>query len=182
MFGRFSVAEFHPDVEKLQLFTAADDYKIRVWDLKTSSCVALLVSHYSVITALQFSPDAELLYRWLHSPWHLVANSSRDHGLTSSLGTRSVPWLGRRVPPPCYPVLCCPLPDRVAPVFVQVISPPLGWSPLHLFLYGLQVVTRKVHRSSLTRLICPAQDQFIFLTLLIIAMTFVLCLAYQMTV
>ena len=61
--GRFSIAEFHPDVEKLQLFTAGDDYKIRVWDLKTSSCIALLTSHYSVITALQFSPDTELLYR-----------------------------------------------------------------------------------------------------------------------
>ena len=34
-----------------------------------------------------------------------------------------------------------------------------------LFLsYGLQVVTRDVHRSSLRRLICPAQDHFIFLT------------------
>ena len=33
--------------------------------------------------------------------------------------------------------------------------------------YGLQVVTRDVHRSSLRRLICPAQDHFIFLTCLI---------------
>ncbi len=35
---------------------------------------------------------------------------------------------------PNYPVLCCPLPYRVAPVFVQVVSPPLGWSPLSPFL------------------------------------------------
>ena len=35
---------------------------------------------------------------------------------------------------PNYPVLCCPLPYRVAPVFVQVVSPPLGWSPLSSFL------------------------------------------------
>ena len=34
------------------------------------------------------------------------------------------------MPSPSYPVLCCPLPYRVAPVFVQVVSPPLGWSPL----------------------------------------------------
>ena len=34
------------------------------------------------------------------------------------------------MPSPNYPVLCCPLPYRVAPVFVQVVSPPLGWSPL----------------------------------------------------
>ena len=31
-------------------------------------------------------------------------------------------------------VLCCPLPYRVARVFVQVVSPPLGWSPLSTFL------------------------------------------------
>ena len=35
---------------------------------------------------------------------------------------------------PNYPVLCYPLPYRVAPVFVQVVSPPLGWSPLSSFL------------------------------------------------
>ena len=35
---------------------------------------------------------------------------------------------------PNYPVLCCPLPYRVAPVFVQVVSPPLCWSPLSSFL------------------------------------------------
>ena len=35
---------------------------------------------------------------------------------------------------PNYPVLSCPLPYRVAPVFVQVVSPPLGWSPLTSFL------------------------------------------------
>ena len=35
---------------------------------------------------------------------------------------------------PNYPVLCFPLPYRVAPVFVQVVSPSLGWSPLSSFL------------------------------------------------
>ncbi len=58
----FSVAEFHPNIDKLQLFTAAEDYKIRVWDLRTSTCLALLESHYSVITAIQFSLDHTLLY------------------------------------------------------------------------------------------------------------------------
>ena len=36
------------------------------------------------------------------------------------------------MPSPNY--LCCPLPYRVAPVFVKVVSPPLGWSPLSYFL------------------------------------------------
>ena len=33
-----------------------------------------------------------------------------------------------------YLVLCCPPSCRVAPVFVQVVSQPLGWSPLSYFL------------------------------------------------
>ena len=41
---------------------------------------------------------------------------------------------------------------------------------------GLRVVTREVHRSSLRRLIRPAQDHFTFVTLLIISMTFVVSL------
>ena len=46
------------------------------------------------------------------------------------------PVVGRRPQyvSPNDPVLCCPLPYRVAPVFVQVVSPPLGWSPLSSFL------------------------------------------------
>ena len=55
---------------------------------------------------------------------------------SSSLGSRCVPCLGEglSMPSPNYPVLCCPVPYRVAPVFVQVVSPPLGWSPLSSFL------------------------------------------------
>ena len=55
---------------------------------------------------------------------------------SSSLGGRCVPWLGEglSMSSPNYPVLCCPLPYRVAPVFVQVVSPSLGWSPLSYFL------------------------------------------------
>ena len=45
---------------------------------------------------------------------------------------------------------------------------------------GLQVVTREVHRSSLRRLICPSQDHFMYLTVLIISMTFVLSLTQML--
>ena len=31
--------KFHYDPKQLLLFSAADDYKLRVWDLKTSKCV-----------------------------------------------------------------------------------------------------------------------------------------------
>ena len=54
----------------------------------------------------------------------------------SSLGSFCVPWLGEglSMSSPNDPVLCCPLPYRVTPVFVQVVSPSLGWSPLSYFL------------------------------------------------
>ena len=63
---------------------------------------------------------------------HCMAASSSS----SSLGSRCVPWLGEglSMSSPNDPVLCCPLPYRVAPVFVQVVSPPLGWSLLTSFL------------------------------------------------
>ena len=50
---------------------------------------------------------------------------------SSSLVSRWVPWLGEGVnmPSPNYAILCCHLPYRVAPVFVQVVSPPRGWFP-----------------------------------------------------
>ena len=85
----------------------------------------------------------------------------------------NVPWLGEGLSMPCLSqsVLCCPLPDRVAPVFAEVVSP-----------CGLQVVTREVHRSSLRRLTWPAQDHFIFLTLLIISMIFVLSLTQMLVI
>ena len=51
----------------------------------------------------------------------------------------------------------------------------LAGLPCRLFLsYGLQVVAREVHRLSLRRLICPVQDNFIFLTVYTISITFVL--------
>ena len=71
------------------------------------------------------------------------------------------------MPSPNYPVLWFPLPYRVTPVFVRLSA---AWLvSLVVFschIYGLQVVTREVHLSSLRRLICPAQDHLIFLTVL----------------
>ena len=56
-----------------------------------------------------------------------------------------------------------------------------SFHPCRIFLpHGLQVVTREVRRSSFRRLICPAQDDFIFLTFLIICMTFVLSLTHML--
>ena len=57
----------------------------------------------------------------------------------------------------------------------------LAGLPCSIFLsYGLPVVAREVHRLSLRRLICPAQDHFIFLIVYIISMTFVLPLTQML--
>ena len=60
----------------------------------------------------------------------LIDNVCKISKMTNS------PWLGEglRMPSPNYPVLCCLPPYRVDPVFVQVISPSLSWSPLSSFL------------------------------------------------
>jgi len=55
------VVKFHPEAEKLQLFSAADDASIRVWDLQTSKCIANLSAHMSAVTSLSFSSDGEKL-------------------------------------------------------------------------------------------------------------------------
>ena len=78
-------------------------------------------------------------------------------------------------------VLCCRLTYRVAPVFVQVVSPPLGWSPLSSFLVilspsgdmrGPSVVFEAVG------MLCPGP--FHVLTVYIISMTFVLSLTQML--
>ena len=85
--------------------------------------------------------------------------------IISSLGSRCLPWLGEglSMSSPNDPAVLCHI------VSLQYLS---RWSlhrlaglPCRIFLtYGLQVVTREVHRSSLRWLICPAQDHFIILT------------------
>ncbi|XP_015284782.1 PREDICTED: transducin beta-like protein 3, partial [Gekko japonicus] len=59
--GVVHLVKFHPDISQLQLFSSSMDYKIRLWDLKSSKCIALLESHYSAVTCLAFSADRETL-------------------------------------------------------------------------------------------------------------------------
>ena len=68
------------------------------------------------------------------------------------------------MPSPSYPVLCCALCHIVSLQYLSSSSlHRLAGLPCRLFLsYDLQVVTCEVHRLSLRRLICPAQDLFIF--------------------
>ncbi|KAL9962409.1 hypothetical protein ACROYT_G031510 [Oculina patagonica] len=68
--GVVNLVAFHPNAKVLQLFSATDDCKIRVWDLKKSRCVGVLESHFSVVTSLAFS----------HSGQSMIS-SSRDNVL-----------------------------------------------------------------------------------------------------
>ena len=103
---------------------------------------------------------------------------------SSSLDSRSVPWLGKSlsIPSPSkYLVLSSA--RSVAPVFDQVVSHSLAGLPCRLFLsqyYGLKMVTHEVHRSSLMRLLCSARNHFIFLTFPVISVTFVLFLTQML--
>ena len=105
---------------------------------------------------------------------------------SSSLGSLCVPWLGEglSMPSPNYPVLWCPLPYCVAPVFVQVVSPSLGWSPLLSFpviwspsggTRGPSVVFEAVDMP------CPGRPISVFSgTMYIISITFVLSLTQML--
>ena len=77
--------------------------------------------------------------------------------------------------------LSCAFPCHIVSLqYLSRSSLRLTGLPCLLLSHGLQVVTREVHRSSLRRLICPAQDHFIFLKILIISMTFVLSLTQML--
>ncbi|CAA2968049.1 transducin beta 3 [Olea europaea subsp. europaea] len=48
---------FHPDPNRLLLFSSSDDATIRVWDLTGKKCVAVLEKHQSTVTSLSISED-----------------------------------------------------------------------------------------------------------------------------
>ena len=82
----------------------------------------------------------------------LVSSSS------SSLGRHGVPWLGECIPPPNHPAFVCPC-RIVSLQYREYLSRSflnrLAGLHCHIFLsYGLQMVTRDVHRSSLRRFNC----------------------------
>ena len=54
--GIVDTVVFHPEAERLQLFSAGEDTTIRLWDLTTSSCVAVLAAHMSAVASLSVSP------------------------------------------------------------------------------------------------------------------------------
>lgn len=52
---------FHPDPNRLLLFSGSDDATIRIWDLRTKKCVTTLEKHQSAVTSLVISEDGQTL-------------------------------------------------------------------------------------------------------------------------
>ncbi|KAF5930773.1 hypothetical protein HYC85_031646 [Camellia sinensis] len=48
---------FHPDPNRLILFSGSDDATVRVWDLATKKCIATLDKHFSAVTSMAVSED-----------------------------------------------------------------------------------------------------------------------------
>lgn len=52
---------FHPDPQKLQLFSTSEDNSICMYDLRDQQCVAQFRDHFSLPTQLAISPDGYTL-------------------------------------------------------------------------------------------------------------------------
>ena len=85
--------------------------------------------------------------------------------------------------------LCCPLPYRVSPVFVQVVFPPLGWSPLSSYLViwypsddarGPSVVFEAVNMPCPGTFHCSHSVDYIYEFVLSLTQMFVLLSLYVM--
>nr|XP_057904992.1 transducin beta-like protein 3 [Doryrhamphus excisus] len=59
--GVVHLVHFHPDIDRLQLFSSSLDCGICLWDLRTSKRVCVLQSHFSAVTSLSFSPDGDTM-------------------------------------------------------------------------------------------------------------------------
>ena len=75
-------------------------------------------------------------------------------------------------------VVCSSLPDCVAPVFVQVVSPTLGWS--RFFVIWSPSGDTRCSSVAFEALDMPCQGPFHFLTLLNRSLTFVLSLTHML--
>ena len=77
--------------------------------------------------------------------------------ILSPLGSRSVPWLGEGLSttPPSWTVLCCPLPDRVSPVFVQVFYE----------MVNINLVDMRIHMCDIDKCACAKYSTVVYVWL-----------------
>ena len=52
---------FHPNIDRLELFSSSDDNTIRCFDLRDSECLAVFSQHLSLPTSMDVSDDGHLL-------------------------------------------------------------------------------------------------------------------------
>ena len=88
--------------------------------------IGSILFYFTTIISWQLAIRVTHTFLILHVANHTQGVTAMAHRLTSSsssLGSRCIPWLGEglSMSSPNDPVLCCPLPYRVAPVFVQVV-------------------------------------------------------------
>ena len=62
------LVRFHPDINRLQLVSAADDDTVRVWNLKNSTCSAVIRDHYTLVKDICFTNNGDTMYR-LEEDW-----------------------------------------------------------------------------------------------------------------
>jgi WD40 repeat protein len=55
------VATFHTWEDEIYVFAAASDYTIRGWRLVTSEATFVLEGHISTVTAIEASPDPNII-------------------------------------------------------------------------------------------------------------------------
>uniref|UniRef100_A0A1D1Y6Q1 Transducin beta-like protein 3 n=2 Tax=Anthurium amnicola TaxID=1678845 RepID=A0A1D1Y6Q1_9ARAE len=59
--GVVTSVTFHPDPNCLLLFSGSDDTTVRIWNLETKKCVAVLEKHFSTVTSLAISESDQVL-------------------------------------------------------------------------------------------------------------------------
>ena len=127
-----SLLRWHPDPSALVLLSAADDYHVLLWDLKTSTALAVLDGHVSLVRDIAFSADSSLLF-----------TAGRDKVvLTWSMETHS---LEKTIPvfEVSYP---WPIPRRRPFIIIVAGSSRQGRSPEVRFVLAMQ---QRSHRDGL---------------------------------
>ncbi|ERN15499.1 transducin beta-like protein 3 [Amborella trichopoda] len=59
--GIVTTVVFHPDPQNLILFSGSDDATVRVWNLDSKKCIAVLEKHFSSVTSLGISENGSTL-------------------------------------------------------------------------------------------------------------------------
>jgi U3 small nucleolar RNA-associated protein 13 len=59
--GLILKVEFHPNPEKMVLFSSSDDQTIRAWDLSMNACAGVFKGHQGTVPFFTFTNDGQTL-------------------------------------------------------------------------------------------------------------------------